>query len=107
MTHQQITAPIAIITEQDLARCHRILDLNKHEVFYQVESERDSLVEYEVRALRIKGEYHLTCTCPAGRARRGCWHLRLALAWHDWRKRQQTQHAAPPARMAALQEAAA
>ena len=51
--------------------------------------------------------HHLSCTCPAGRARRGCWHLRLALAWHDWRKRQQAQHAAASSGMAALQEAVA
>jgi hypothetical protein len=49
--------------------------------------------------------HRLTCTCEAGRARRGCWHLRLALAYHDWRKRQQARHAAPPAGMAALQDA--
>jgi hypothetical protein len=54
--------------------------------------------------------HRLTCNCEAGRYQRGCWHLRLALAWHDWRKRQQAQAQAPIARatgMAALQEAAA
>jgi hypothetical protein len=68
---------------------------------YHVESKTRPGIYYVVDA------HHLTCTCPAGRARRGCWHLRLALAWHDWRKRQQAQQAAPPAAVAGLQEAVA
>jgi hypothetical protein len=55
----------------------------------------------------VADAHHLTCTCPAGRARRGCWHLRLSLAYHDWRKRQLAQPATAPTAMAALQEAAA
>jgi hypothetical protein len=71
---------------------------------------------YHVESKTRPGTFHvvdahrLTCTCEAGRARRGCWHLRLALAWHDWRKRQQAAHAdiaARPTGMAALQEAVA
>ena len=67
---------------------------------------------YHVESKTRPGIFHvadahrLTCTCEAGRARRGCWHLRLALAYHDWRKRQQA--ATPPTRpagMAALQDA--
>lgn len=68
---------------------------------------------YHVESKTRPGIFHvadahrLTCSCQAGRARRGCWHLRLALAWHDWRKRQQAQRDAQPAGLAALQEAAA
>jgi hypothetical protein len=50
---------------------------------YHIESRTRAGVFYVLSA------HHVTCTCPAGRARRGCWHLRLGLAWHDWRKRQQ------------------
>jgi hypothetical protein len=67
---------------------------------YHVESRTRRGVFY------VADVYHLTCTCPAGRARRGCWHLRLALAWHDWRKRQLAQAAAPTV-LVGLQEAAA
>jgi hypothetical protein len=71
---------------------------------------------YHVESKTRPGIFHvvdahrLTCRCEAGRARRGCWHLRLALAWHDWRKRQQAtaaEIATHPTGMAALQEAAA
>jgi hypothetical protein len=71
---------------------------------------------YHVESKTRPGTFHvvdahrLTCTCEAGRAHRGCWHLRLALAWHDWRKRQMAATAEAPARpsgMAALQEAVA
>src|SRR5204863_3936045 len=51
--------------------------------FYQVESERDSLVEYQVKWSRERG---FTCTCPAGavgfsNCRDGvCKHVRWSLA---------------------------
>lgn len=67
---------------------------------------------YHVESKTRPGIFHvadahrLTCSCEAGRARRGCWHLRLALAWHDWRKRQMARANAPSG-MAALQEAVA
>ena len=70
---------------------------------------------YHVESKTRPGIFHvvdahrLTCTCEAGRARRGCWHLRLVLAYHDWRLRQMCASGAPaqPFGMAALQEAAA
>ena len=68
---------------------------------------------YHVESKTRPGLFHvadvhrLTCNCEAGRYQRGCWHLRLALAWHDWRKRQQAQRNAPSSGMAALQEAVA
>jgi hypothetical protein len=67
---------------------------------------------YHVESKTRPGIFHvvdahrLTCTCDAGRARRGCWHLRLSLAYHDSRKRQQAQTTAPTG-MAALPEVAA
>src|SRR5438132_143688 len=69
---------------------------------------------YHVESKTRPGIFHigdahrLTCTCEAGRARRGCWHLRLALAWHDWRTRQQAtavEISTRPTGMAALQDA--
>ena len=66
---------------------------------------------YHVESKTRPGLFHvvdvhrLTCNCEAGRYQRGCWHLRLALAWHDWRKRQQA--AAASSGIAALQEAVA
>jgi hypothetical protein len=53
--------------------------------------------------------HRLTCTCEAGRARRGGRHLRLALAYHDWRTRQLAQSGAlaRPSGMVALQDAVA
>jgi hypothetical protein len=68
---------------------------------------------YHVESKTRPGTFHVvdahrrTCTCEASRARRGCWHLRLALAWHDWRNRQMAERSAAPAGMAALQEAVA
>jgi hypothetical protein len=68
---------------------------------------------YHIESKTRAGLFHvvdvhgLTCNCEAGRYQRGCWHLRLALAWHDWRMRQHAQHSAPPAGVTALQEAVA
>ena len=71
---------------------------------------------YHVESKTRPGLFHvvdvhrLTCNCEAGRYKRGCWHLRISLAYHDWRKRQQAAAAegsACAAGMAALQEAAA
>jgi hypothetical protein len=71
---------------------------------------------YHVESKTRPGLFHvvdvhrLTCNCEAGRYQRGCWHLRLALAWHDWRKRQQARVGEGSPRqggMAALQEAVA
>jgi hypothetical protein len=67
---------------------------------------------YHIESKTRPGIFHvvdvhrLTCNCEAGRYQRGCWHLRISLAYHDWRKRQQAQATAPTG-MAALQEAAA
>jgi hypothetical protein len=50
---------------------------------------------YHIESKTRPGLFHvvdvhrLSCNCEAGRYERGCWHLRLALVWHDWRARQQ------------------
>src|SRR4051812_40891740 len=51
--------------------------------------------------------YNMTCTCPAGRKGKRCWHLATAISYDAWRKAQQARAAAlaRPAGMAALQEA--
>jgi hypothetical protein len=38
----------------------------------------------------VADAYRLTCSCEAGRAGRGCWHLRLALSAYEWQKKQQS-----------------
>lgn len=62
-SYTNLETAILAVTFEQLDRCHRIIDLNKKEVFYQVESESDSLVEYEVRYVKGHG---FTCTCAAG-----------------------------------------
>jgi hypothetical protein len=71
---------------------------------------------YHVESKTRPGIFHvvdvhrLSCTCEAGRYQRGCWHLRIALAYHDWRTRQQARAVDGSPRqggMAALQEAVA
>lgn len=69
-----------IVTEAQLARCHRVIDLNTMLPFYKVESERDSLVEYKVATIWKQGRWHVTCSCPAGLRGIACKHRRWARA---------------------------
>ena len=69
-------------------------------------------VESKTRAglFHVVDVHRLSCQCEAGRYQRGCWHLRVALAYHDWRTRQQARAgdvSTRPTGMAALQEAVA
>ena len=69
-------------------------------------------VESKTRAglFPVVDVYRLTCNCEAGHYQRGCWHLRISLAYHDWRKRQEARagEGSPrPTGMAALQDAVA
>jgi hypothetical protein len=69
-------------------------------------------VESKTRAglFHVVDVHRLTCNCEAGRYQRGCWHLRISLAYHDWRTRQQARAGEGSPRqggMAALQEAVA
>jgi hypothetical protein len=82
-----------------ITTCKPRIRLGSRPYTYHVESKT------RPSTFHVADAHRLTCTCEAGRARRGCWHPRLALAWHAWRKRQQAQHTAPPAGMAALQDA--
>jgi hypothetical protein len=49
---------------------------------------------YHIESKTRPGTFHvvdvhrLSCNCEAGTYQRGCWHLRLGLAYHDWRTRQ-------------------
>jgi hypothetical protein len=86
------------VTQEDLDRCTRLLDLNKgrEEVFYKVQSERDPDTEYEVRAVRKEGRTYLTCTCPAGQdGAASCKHRRWAKAHADLYKQFQQRMQAP------------
>jgi hypothetical protein len=59
------------ITQEQLDRCHRIIDENTGKVFYKVQSESDPTQEYTVRFT----EKGWSCTCPAGREGfRNCSH---------------------------------
>jgi hypothetical protein len=55
---------------------------------------------YHVESKSKPGRFHvtdvhrLTCTCPAGRHQRGCWHLKVCLAYDGWRRAQYASAAA-------------
>jgi hypothetical protein len=66
------------VDESLVSKAHRIEDLTKHIVFYQVESRSLEGVEYKVYFDQVHKV--LTCTCPAGESGSGCWHKRAALA---------------------------
>src|SRR2546423_11489675 len=55
---------------------------------YLVESTTRPGLGHQVDVLRLK------CACEAGKYRRRCRHLLLAIQYDDWRKRQQAQAAA-------------
>jgi hypothetical protein len=78
------------VKQEQLDRCHRIVDLNAKQVFYLVQSATTFGVEYKVRYDREHRA--LTCDCPAGNppiveetgllqyAPMFCWHKRAAIA---------------------------
>lgn len=71
-----------LVTEAQLARCHRIVNETTGEVFYQVESASEPDVTYEVRVKRFNGRSFLTCDEKCKAAQKGimCWHRRAAVA---------------------------
>ncbi len=73
------TIATATVTAEQLDRCTRILDLNRKEAFYMVESESDPTVEYKVSAQRHGTRYYVTCTCKAGQAGISCKHVRWCI----------------------------
>jgi hypothetical protein len=78
-----------VVTEEQLDRCHRIIDEATGQVFYRVESESDPDTEYTVRAIRKDSKWHTTCSCPAGQHGTPCKHRRWATAHADWFKAEQ------------------
>jgi hypothetical protein len=64
VTLDQIKSNIDDVTSEQINRCHKVIDMQTGEDFYQVESESDDLVEYEVRYSEAHG---FTCTCAAGK----------------------------------------
>ena len=93
----------AIVTEAQLARCHRCIDLNTMMPFYKVESERDSLVEYKVATIWKRGRWFTTCTCPAGLRGIACKHVRWCLAHAAEYKRELAEQARIDAQKAVRQ----
>jgi hypothetical protein len=85
--HMNKTHTTPAITEEQINRCHRIEGPDG--VFYQVESERDPLTEYVVKALKRNGKTYYTCTCPAGQEGRHCKHINWARAHSEWYRAQQ------------------
>lgn len=85
MSFDYTTIDLSKVTPAQIGHCEKVFDLNhgKWEPFYQVESERDSLVIYTVRWSRDKG---FTCTCYAEKegfihCKKGyCKHIVWALA---------------------------
>lgn len=65
------------VTETQVDACERVIDLEKHEVFYQVKSATTPDAVYEVRYHKAYGK--LSCTCPAGLWYTTCWHRRAAI----------------------------
>lgn len=67
------------VTETQIDKASRVLDLQSGKVFYQVESQTtDDIPPYEVR---YNSEFkRLTCNCKAGQAGVPCWHKRAACA---------------------------
>ncbi|GCE04705.1 hypothetical protein [Dictyobacter aurantiacus] len=83
------TTKTSPITEQQINRCTRIIDMQTMEPFYLVQSEADDLIEYKVqyhKDPKCPGKGHFTCTCPAGLdgfihcSGPYCKHIRWALA---------------------------
>ena len=64
------------VTEEQLDKCSRVIDLATNEVFYLVQSQTDFETTYTVKYLpNVKA---MTCNCPAGQRGTRCWHVRAA-----------------------------
>ena len=68
-TFELVALHIGDVTPEELGRCHKVSDLDRNEIFYQVENERGEMdeegriIEYEVRYSEEKG---FTCACKSG-----------------------------------------
>lgn len=65
------------VTETQIDKASRVLDLQSGKVFYQVESQTTD----EIYEVRYNSEFkRLTCNCKAGQVGVPCWHKRAAAA---------------------------
>jgi len=66
------------VTDIQIDRCHRCIDMETMTPFYMVESEHyeENQQEYKVSAIRKDGKWHTVCSCPAGLKGIACKHLR-------------------------------
>ena len=77
------------VTDEQVSMAHRIVNLNTHQVFYQVESQSEVGVEYTVYYHQVLK--HLVCDCKAGQNGIPCWHKRAALAHSDEIRRERRE----------------
>jgi hypothetical protein len=69
-----------VVTQEQLDRCTRIIDMETMLPFYMVRSESDDLTEYKVATIWRHGRWFVTCSCPAGLRGIPCKHQRWAKA---------------------------
>jgi hypothetical protein len=69
------------VTDEQIDKAHRVEDLNKHQIFYTVESAHDQGVEYRVFWNPLM--HRIECNCLAGQDGQCCWHARASLAHAD------------------------
>lgn len=74
------TTSTTTVTAEQIARCHRVIDLNNNLPFYMVESESGNGQEYKFSTIRKNGQWHIVCTCPAGLKGIPCKHRKWAKA---------------------------
>jgi hypothetical protein len=74
------TSTTTTVTFEQIARCHRCIDLENMLPFYKVESESGNGQEYKVATIRKNGKWYVTCTCPAGLKGVPCKHRKWAKA---------------------------
>lgn len=100
------------VTDEQLAKSHRIFDEASNEVFYRVENSKGevdaegSVIEYTVRYTQ---EHGFTCTCEAGKngflyAPKRCWHVRAAVHHSQLYKQERKQIAEREAHIARLMD---
>lgn len=74
------TSTTTTVTAEQIARCHRVIDMETMLPFYKVESESGDGTEYKVATILKNGKWYVTCTCPAGLKGIPCKHRRWAKA---------------------------
>ncbi|GHO69287.1 hypothetical protein KSC_081790 [Ktedonobacter sp. SOSP1-52] len=83
------TTNFTTVTEEQIDRCTRVIDMQTGEPFYMVLSESDELTTYKVqyhKDPKRPGKGYFTCTCPAGQegfihcSSLSCKHVRWSIA---------------------------